>query len=42
MALSARYIQAYERLTGSDFQPGQYPAKPRIEANLKEAGLIPA
>ena len=31
-ATTARYIDAYERLTGSAFQPGSYPAGPRIHA----------
>jgi len=31
-ATTARYIDAYERLTGSDFRPGHYPAGPRIHA----------
>jgi len=29
-ATSARYIDAYERLTGRRFQPGRYPVGPRI------------
>jgi len=36
-ATSARYINAYERLTGAKFIPGAYPAGPRIHAAL--AGL---
>ena len=36
-ATSARYIDAYERLTGNEFIPGAYPAGPRIHAAL--AGL---
>ena len=36
-ATTARYIDAYERLTGSQFVPGNYPAGPRIVAAL--AGL---
>jgi phosphoribosylaminoimidazole-succinocarboxamide synthase len=36
-ATSARYIDAYERLTGTTFEPGVYPAEPRILAAL--AGL---
>jgi phosphoribosylaminoimidazole-succinocarboxamide synthase len=31
-ATSARYIDAYERLTGTTFVPGVYPAGPRISA----------
>ena len=29
-ATAARYIDAYERLTGSAFEPGSYPVQPRI------------
>ena len=36
-ATTARYIDAFERLTGTDFVPGRYPAGPRIHAAL--AGL---
>ena len=36
-ATSARYINAYERLTGTTFVPGVYPAGPRINAAV--AGL---
>jgi phosphoribosylaminoimidazole-succinocarboxamide synthase len=36
-ATSARYIDAYERLTGTTFNAGAYPAGPRIHAAL--AGL---
>jgi phosphoribosylaminoimidazole-succinocarboxamide synthase len=36
-ATSARYIDAYERLTGTNFERGVYPAEPRILAAL--AGL---
>jgi len=41
-ALSARYIQVYERLTGQEFRPADYPAEPRIVANLQRAGIIPS
>jgi len=30
-----RYIRAYEMLTGQTFVPGEYPAGPRIEQNLR-------
>ncbi|MFN3334474.1 MAG: phosphoribosylaminoimidazolesuccinocarboxamide synthase [Caldilinea sp.] len=30
-----RYIRTYEMLTGQRFQPGELPAGPRIEANLR-------
>jgi phosphoribosylaminoimidazole-succinocarboxamide synthase len=33
-ATSARYINAYERLTGTTFQPGAYPVGPRILEHL--------
>jgi phosphoribosylaminoimidazole-succinocarboxamide synthase len=36
-ATSARYVNAYERLTGTTFVPGVYPAGPRINAAV--AGL---
>ena len=32
--VSARYIQAYERLTGQTFEPGEQPAHSRIESAL--------
>jgi len=36
-ATSTRYVDAFERLTGTDFVPGRYPVGPRIHAAL--AGL---
>ncbi len=39
-ATSARYIDAYERLTGAPFEPGSYPVAERIIANLEEAGIL--
>lgn len=33
---SARYIELYERITGTTFEPGAQPAQPRIEANLHD------
>ena len=30
-----RYIRTYEMLTGETFVPGEVPAEPRIERNLK-------
>ena len=36
-----RYIDVYERLTGRPFEPGAYPVGPRLEANLRAAGVIP-
>jgi phosphoribosylaminoimidazole-succinocarboxamide synthase len=37
---SARYISAYERLTGAAFVPGAYPIAERLIANLTKAGLL--
>jgi phosphoribosylaminoimidazole-succinocarboxamide synthase len=37
---SARYIDAYERLTGSVFHPGAYPVGDRLVANLTKAGIL--
>jgi phosphoribosylaminoimidazole-succinocarboxamide synthase len=37
---SARYIDAYERLTGTGFEPGTYPVAERLTANLTKAGLL--
>jgi phosphoribosylaminoimidazole-succinocarboxamide synthase len=36
-ATSRRYIDAYERLTGLDFQPGSYPVEDRIKEVLGHA-----
>lgn len=41
-SLALRYIQAYERLTGTTFVPAPYPAEPRIAVNLERAGWLPA
>lgn len=35
-----RYIDLYERLTRQAFVPGAYPVPPRLERNLKEAGVM--
>lgn len=40
VAASQRYIAIYEMLTGQAFEPGAYPAEPRLVENLKAAGLI--
>lgn len=32
---AARYIRTYEMLTGEEFAPGDWPAGPRVEANLR-------
>lgn len=37
---SQLYIQAYEGLTGQAFVAGEYPVEPRLEHNLKKAGLL--
>lgn len=39
-ATAARYILAYERLTGRGFEPGAYPVPERLVANLTKAGLL--
>lgn len=39
-ATTARYIMAYERLTGSPFEAGAYPVQPRLTDNLTKAGLL--
>jgi hypothetical protein len=40
VAASQRYVATYELLTGLAFEPGAYPVAPRLEANLRRAGLI--
>ena len=40
VAASQRYIAIYEMLTGQRFQPGTYPVEPRLEANLRRAGIL--
>lgn len=39
-ATTARYIMAFERLTGRSFEPGAYPVPPRLTENLTKAGLL--
>ena len=39
-ATSARYVDAYERLTGTAFVPGDYPIGARLQAALQKAGLL--
>ena len=39
-ATTQRYISAYERLTGTPFEPGSYPVADRLVANLEKAGLL--
>ena len=36
---AARYVDAYERLTGRAFAPGAYPVGPRIRSALSELGV---
>jgi phosphoribosylaminoimidazole-succinocarboxamide synthase len=40
VAASRRYITLYEMLTGQPFEPGEYPAEPRLVENLRRAGII--
>ena len=42
IAASQRYVAIYEMLAGRSFEPGEYPAGPRIVTNLHNAGLIVA
>jgi phosphoribosylaminoimidazole-succinocarboxamide synthase len=37
---SARYVHAFERLTGTIFQPGAYPVGPRLLTNLRREGIV--
>jgi phosphoribosylaminoimidazole-succinocarboxamide synthase len=39
-ATTARYIDAYERLTGATFEPGSYPVTDRLTDNLTKAGIL--
>jgi phosphoribosylaminoimidazole-succinocarboxamide synthase len=39
---SALYRKAYEKITGTIFQPGEYPVGPRLERNLQTAGVLRA
>jgi phosphoribosylaminoimidazole-succinocarboxamide synthase len=39
-ATTARYIVAYEHLTGAPFAPGAYPVQERLIENLTKAGLL--
>ena len=39
-ATAARYIDAFERLTGTALVPGSYPVDERLDANLRRAGLL--
>jgi phosphoribosylaminoimidazole-succinocarboxamide synthase len=40
LVASQRYISIYEMLTGKPFEPGIYPVGPRLEANLRAAGIL--
>ena len=37
---SELYIRAFEMLTGQIFAPGDYPVNPRLENNLRKAGIL--
>jgi phosphoribosylaminoimidazole-succinocarboxamide synthase len=37
---SQRYIDIFERLTGATFIPDSYPVGPRLQENLRKAGLL--
>ena len=37
---SSLYRTIYEKLTGTDFIPGDYPVGPRLEANLRAVGVL--
>ena len=39
-ATTARYVSAYERLTGTSFEPGAYPVAARLTDNLTKAGVL--
>lgn len=39
-ATTARYIDAFERLTGTTFEPGTYPVPERLTDHLTKAGLL--
>jgi phosphoribosylaminoimidazole-succinocarboxamide synthase len=39
-ATTERYVNAYERLTGTAFEPGAYPIAPRLIDNLTKAGIL--
>lgn len=39
-ATTARYVDAYERLTGTTFEPGSYPVQERLTSNLTKAGIL--
>jgi phosphoribosylaminoimidazole-succinocarboxamide synthase len=40
VAASQRYITIYERLTGSLFEPGEYPVEARLKKNLRIANIL--
>ncbi len=39
-SLSSRYVELFELLTGESFVGGSYPVPPRLEMNLRTAGLL--
>jgi len=40
LQVAERYLQLFEKLTGSVFQPQEYPVEPRLIANLRRTGLL--
>jgi phosphoribosylaminoimidazole-succinocarboxamide synthase len=40
LRVAERYISLFEMLTGNSFLPGKYPVTPRLEENLRQAGLL--
>lgn len=39
-ATTARYIQAFERITGTPFIAGEYPVQPRLTSALQKANIL--
>jgi phosphoribosylaminoimidazole-succinocarboxamide synthase len=40
LKVSDRYIQLFEKLTGTSFRPGEYPVEPRLLSNLRQEDLL--
>ena len=40
LRVAERYVALFEKLTGSAFQPAEYPVGPRLEENLRQAGIL--
>jgi phosphoribosylaminoimidazole-succinocarboxamide synthase len=38
--VSILYQDLFERITGTQFKPGEYPVEPRLAANLKQSGVV--